>query len=133
MHIPLDGNCFFRSICYIITGSEDQHLAVRTATVDHLRELSEFQCNLTEHPNVQQYIQESHMYANGIWATTNEMMAVAHMLRTCIFSYSMADATWHGFTPQEVEDDFNDDGANMAMYIRHPHNHFDVVCSTLQL
>ena len=130
-HIPLDGNCFFRSICYIITGSEDQHLAVRTATVDHLRELSEFQCNLTEHPNVQQYIQESHMYANGIWATTNEMMAVAHMLRTSIFSYSMANATWHRFTPQEVEEDFNDDGAYMAMYIRHPHNHFDVVRSTL--
>ena len=131
-HIPLDGNCFFRSICYIITGSEDQHMAVRTATVDHLRELSEFQCNLTEHPNVQQYIQESHMYANGIWASTNEMMAVAHMLRTSIFSYSMANATWHRFTPQEVEEDFNDDGAYMAMYIRHPHNHFDVVRSTLQ-
>ena len=31
-----DGNCLFRSLCYIITGSEEQHLALRAAIVHHM-------------------------------------------------------------------------------------------------
>ena len=31
-----DGNCLFRSLCYIITGSEEQHFALRTAIVQHM-------------------------------------------------------------------------------------------------
>ena len=32
-HIRGDGNCLFRAFSYIITGSEEQHMAVRTAIV----------------------------------------------------------------------------------------------------
>ena len=32
-----DGNCFFRAICYAITGAEDQHLLMRDAIVAHMQ------------------------------------------------------------------------------------------------
>jgi len=30
-----DGNCLFRALCYIISGSEDQHYQVRSA-IEHI-------------------------------------------------------------------------------------------------
>ena len=35
-HILGDGNCLFRSLSYIITGTEAQHLQVREALLNHL-------------------------------------------------------------------------------------------------
>jgi len=131
-HIVLDGNCFFRSICYIVTGSEEQHMAIRTAIVNHMLHLAEDDHNFTEHPSVEQYIVDTGMNEDGTWATTNEMVAVAHLLRTCLFSYNMEDASWHRFTPQNVEVNYDDDVPHMCMYIRHPTDHFDVVLSVLQ-
>ena len=34
-----DGNCMFRAISYIVTGSEDCHLGVRVAVVNYMCEL----------------------------------------------------------------------------------------------
>ena len=34
-----DGNCLFRSLSFIITGSEDQHLLLQGAIVRHMREV----------------------------------------------------------------------------------------------
>ena len=31
-----DGNCLFRALFYVFTGSEEKHMAVRTAIVDHM-------------------------------------------------------------------------------------------------
>jgi len=98
-HIELDDNCFFRSICYIVTGSEEQHMAIRTAIVNHMLHLADDDHNFTEHPSVEQYIVDTGMCEDGTWATTNEMVAVAHLLRTCHFSYNMEDDSWHRFTP----------------------------------
>ena len=87
--------------------------------------------NFTEHPSVEQYIVDTGMCEDGTWATNNEMVAVAHLLRTCLFSYNMEDASWHRFTPQNVEVNYDDDVPHMCMYIRHPSDHFDVL-SVLQ-
>ena len=35
-HISGDSNCLFRSFACIITGSEDQHMAVRTVILEHI-------------------------------------------------------------------------------------------------
>ena len=65
-----DGNCFFRSVSYIITGSELQHMDVRRV-----------------------------------------------VLR---------------YTPENLDRTWQDNLTKMAIYLRHPHNHCDVVLSTLQ-
>ena len=35
-----DGNCLFRALAYIITGSEEQHMAVRRAILQHMIHIS---------------------------------------------------------------------------------------------
>ena len=40
--IPGDGNCPFRSLSYIIMGSENQHMAVRAAILQHMVHISYF-------------------------------------------------------------------------------------------
>ena len=39
--IGKDGNCLFRALCYIISGSEDQHLQLRAAIVAHMRSIAD--------------------------------------------------------------------------------------------
>ena len=41
-HISGDGNCLFRSLAYIITGAVDQHMAVRTAVLEHMIGIAHF-------------------------------------------------------------------------------------------
>ena len=35
-HISVDGDCLFRSLAFIITGSENQHMAIHTAILEHV-------------------------------------------------------------------------------------------------
>jgi hypothetical protein len=35
-----DGNCLFRCFSYILTGSQDQHMAIRMAIVAHMRSIA---------------------------------------------------------------------------------------------
>ena len=41
-HIRGDGNCLFRSFSYLITGSEDEHDAVRAAIVSYMPTIGHF-------------------------------------------------------------------------------------------
>ena len=44
-----DGNCFFRAISYALSGSENSHMKLRVATVDHLlTNQGKFQCVLRD-------------------------------------------------------------------------------------
>ena len=35
-HITGDDNCLFRSLAFVITGFENQHMAIRTAILEHV-------------------------------------------------------------------------------------------------
>ena len=57
-----DGNCLFRTFSFILTGSEDQHMAVREAILDHMvrtAHLLLFQHIRSSHTSVQSYIASS--------------------------------------------------------------------------
>ena len=41
-----DGNCLFRSLCYIITGSQLQHFELRSAIVAHMLGILNLLCGL---------------------------------------------------------------------------------------
>ena len=124
-----DGNCFFRSISYIITGSELQHMDVRRVIVDHMKFVDYYPPGYT---SAEQYIQATRMDRFGTWGTDTEMVTLAHLLQTCIFSYNTEEHTWHRYTPENLDSTWQDDLTKMAMYLRHPYNHFDVVLSILQ-
>ena len=53
-----DGNCLFRAFSYILTRSEEQHLAVRHAVLDHMINNAQFFLghHLTGYNSVQSYI-----------------------------------------------------------------------------
>ena len=61
------------------------------------------------------------------WGTEVEMLTLAHMLQTPVFSYNPVDGDWHRHSPADVDRELHDSLTQMAMYIRHPPGHFDVV------
>ncbi len=151
-----DGNCLFRSFSLILTGSEEQHLAIRGAIVQHMRTigdaiwphqiaplLRQIQ-NLGEvhlvgsvytdaewELGIEQYIAATRMNQNRAWGSEVEVMALAHLLDTPIYSYDTVSG-WNLYIPGMVHGTFNfshTDTHQMAMYVHHAVNHYDVVNS----
>jgi len=106
-----DGNCLFQTLCYIITGSEEQHLALRAAIACHMLSIPHLfvghgpdgqpNCiTLMYHPchydSVEDYIQESGMDCDTTWGTSVEMACLAHMFRTPVYCYDASHIIIYG-------------------------------------
>ena len=131
-HIPGDGNCLFRSFSYIITGSEDQHVAVRAAILNHMvNNIAHFLLgfHIVDYSSIQAYIRAKDMDTVGAWGTEIEILALAHLLQTPVLSYSTELAGWSRYSPHDVDRTLNDDDTQMSMYLWHPPIHFEVVRS----
>ena len=76
-----DGNCFFRAVSYVITGSEDQHDAVRKLICDHIIESP----LLFDGKAGDLYLRSTNMRKLGIWGTNDEYQAVADWLQVSVF------------------------------------------------
>ena len=90
LHIPLtapasikpihgDSNCYFRSLSYIITGSEEQHMQICRAIVRIIAHLLWEYLNMTD-SEMEEYLASSCMECNGTWGTDVETMCVSHLL-----------------------------------------------------
>ena len=75
-----DGNCYFQSISYILSGTEDHHLAIRDQVVNHMT--NNISQKLEDYMNqaVLSYLKKTPMQDNGVWATDAEIMATASLL-----------------------------------------------------
>ena len=126
-----DGNCLFRAFSYILTGSEEQHLAVCHAVLDHMINNAQFFLghHLTGHNSVQSYIASTGMDQDGTWGTDIEMLTLAHLLQTPVLSYSQQHGHWQRYAPHDVDRQLLDDVHQRSMYLFHTRNHFNVVCS----
>ena len=126
-----DGNCLFRSFAYIITGSEDQHMAVRTAILQHMINIGHLFLgqHISNYSSIQEYITHTNMDRERSWGSDIEMLTLSHLLQTPILSYSVHNAHWSKYAPHHVDRTLSDDVAQMSMYILHRLNHFDVVCN----
>ena len=78
-----DGNCLFRAFSYILTESEDQHLAVRYAALEHMINNAQYFLghHLTGHNSVQSYIASTGMDRDGTWGTDIEMLSLADLFQ----------------------------------------------------
>ena len=122
-HIMADGNCLFRSLAYIITGSEDQHMAIRTAILEHMIDIAYL---ILDH-HVQGYssIQKDYirytkyMDQEFTWGTDIKILTLAHLLETPILSYDMQTTAWWRYAPHGLDRSLNDDIQQMSMYILH--------------
>ena len=66
--IQADGNCLFRALCYVITGSQRQHFKLRSIILTHLRTTDACRNLLGGYitNTIQQYIAHSRMDQNGV-------------------------------------------------------------------
>ena len=151
-----DGNCMFRSLSFIITGSEDQHMHVRRAIIRHMRDIGNVlwesqispllnnlrsigevsvgnnQSPIADHmAGINQYIAATRMDHDKTWGSEVEIMVLAHLLDTAVYSYDTARG-WNRYTPANVYGQFDVStrvNSQMAMYVRYNINHYDVVTS----
>ena len=82
-----DGNCLFRSLCYIITSSQSQHFELRTAIVAHMLRIPNLMCGLGSdgHQNylygyyysVEAYLARTKMADNRTWGTDTVRTSLA--------------------------------------------------------
>ena len=86
-YIRGDGNCLFRPFSYIITGSEEQHMAVRTAILNHRIDNAYFLLGHyipAQYSSVQDYIQEKGMDQPHIWAQKLRCLLWHSITNLCI-------------------------------------------------
>ena len=69
------------------------------------------------------------MDQDGEWGTDVEMLTLAHLLQTTVYSHNSTDNHWWRFSPHAVDRTIPNDNTQMAMYIRllHSAQHFEVV------
>ena len=130
-HITGDGNCLFHSFAYIMTGSEDQHMAVRTAILQHMINVGHFILghHVLNYSSIQDYIADTNMDRESAWGTDIEMLTLAHLLQTPILSYNAQDRRWSKYAAHDLDRTLNHDVTQISMYLLHRYNHFEVVCS----
>ena len=70
--IAADGNCFFRSISLVVTGSQDFHQALRLLITTHMIHKSKnpvLSSLVSSDKSMEQYMKRSRMQSLGVWAT----------------------------------------------------------------
>ena len=138
-HIGGDGNCLFRAMSFIITGSERQHFKIRSAIMAHLTTIPHLVTGLgvDEHQNyltyynggyssVEDYLMRTDMASSGTWGTDFEMTLPAHMLDTIVYSYK-AGQYWIACSPQGIDHSMPNDVNRKSIYIYYTGTHYEVV------
>ena len=107
-----DGNCLFRSLCYIITGSQSQHFELRCAIVAHMLSIPNLMCGLGSdghrnylygyYDSVEAYLARTKMADNRTWGTDTEMCVLAHLLNTVIYNFN-SSGYWLPCLPHGID------------------------------
>ena len=134
-----DGNCMFRSFSCVMTGSQDQHQAIRAKIVRHMRNIDSLMlCHIKNHSgfkdcqSVDEYVQKSKMDKDGTWGTDLELLCFAHLTRTCVFTYLKESGNWYRYGPHNVERSIIVDVTAKSIYLFHPTGHYELVGSTVK-
>ncbi|KAJ8041126.1 hypothetical protein HOLleu_11855 [Holothuria leucospilota] len=122
-----DGNCFFRSLSYLILESEAKHHIFRDLTVKAIQKNHLPSKALT----VQQYIQTSKMSHNNTWATEVEILAAASLLQTDIYVFALSGHHWKWLRyPQSGSLSTEVNSTKRAIYLVNTNSdHYDIVHS----
>lgn len=122
-----DGNCFFRSIAYAVSGSEREHRKLRRAVVTHiLQNEGRYSQYLRQgHSSVANYIATSRMKYVGTWATELEIQAASDLIGVDIFTYSQDK--WLKYSASNVSSNRHS-GQYKGIYLKHVNScHYEVV------
>ena len=95
-----DGACFFRSISFLLTGSETHHISLRNLLCNYIESVHDIMGIPLN------YIQLSNMRSPITWATENEILALASFLHCNIYVYSSVgkidrSSRWLKYSPND--------------------------------
>ena len=123
-----DGNCLFRSLSCILTGSQQHHLLVRACICDHMHSIIHLLLpHIYPHGCVENYIAHTKMNCNNVWGTDIEIFTFANMCQTNVYVFSIAQSNWNIFPPSLSVCDI--DVSTKSVYLLHPSGHYDVITS----
>ena len=103
-NVQPDGNCCFRALSYVTTGTEAQHMEIREAILSYMLSIENLLIghDSTGHANflepfnvhsVQEYIDNSRMSRNATWGTDVEMLCFSHMLNFNVYVFDAGSNT----------------------------------------
>ena len=75
-------------------------------------------------------MQKSKMDRDCVWGTEIELFCFAHVTKTCVFSYSIDNGKWNRYGLYDLDRHLNVQSGTPAVYLLHPHGHYDVVILT---
>ena len=125
-----DGNCFFRALAVLITGSQEDHVELRALITTYLsHNADQFSSYLKEHESIIQYLKISKMDTLTVWATEIEIFAAAQMLQTSIYVYAISGGkyTWLEHAPIENVNCSISQHFQEAIYLTNISNHYETV------
>ena len=139
-NVGADGNCYFRALSYIITGSETQHMEIREGILSYMLTIQHLLIgrDSSGHANflvpfnvrsVQQYIDNSGMARNGTWGTDVEMLCFSHMFNFNVYVFNAESNTWAVFSPVNIERRLPRIYNIMSAYLYLRNSHFYVIAS----
>ena len=102
-----DGNCFFRALAFLVTGSQDDHIEFRTLITTYIaHNAGLMSCYIGHSQSVNDYLQQTNMHSPSVWATEVEIFAAANMLGTSIFVFTKCGQNykWLKFTNSSSAD-----------------------------
>ena len=123
-----DGNRSFRALSYVVTGSEEEHMAVRTAIVDHMVNIAHLLLGAHVQQNsIQADIQDSQMSFDLTWGTDIEIFTFANLCQVNVYVYDTQYGSWNvlplGLSLTHI------DVSILSVYLLHPIDHYDVLSS----
>ena len=84
----MHGNCLFRAVAQEITGSQEDHAALRELVTSFMtHNPTQLCCYLKSSETMENYLQRTKMDRQKVWATEVEIYTTANLLGTTIFVY----------------------------------------------
>ena len=139
-NVQPDGNCCFRALSYVTTGTEAQHMEMCEAILSYMLSIENLLIgrDSTGHANflepfnvhsVQEYIDNSRMTRNATWGTDVEMLCFSHMFNFNVYVFDAGSNTWAVFSPASIERTLPHIYNIKGIYLYLQHSHFYVVAS----
>ena len=131
-----DGNCLFRAFSYVVTGSEDAHMAIRKSIIEHMMNIAHLVLGShIQHNSIRDYVQVSAMDQDSTWGTEIEILVFAHMVKTNVYTYLAGNYNyWWLYSPHSLDRSLPLSVGDRSVYLLHTSNpeHFQVVSSVLR-
>lgn len=126
--VARDGNCYFRALSYLLSGTEENHGIIRKQLVEKMSSI-EVSTYLKSYLNceVSKYLIDSKMKTLGTWATEAEIIATAHIFKIDIQVFAKYG---HKMEWQRYRSDIRvPHSSRSALFMQNVYFHFEPVLS----